>query len=230
VLPASLVACAQVSRLLRPDTRGGGLTGVALGDEAEEGRRPRLYAVRHGQTAWSRQGRHTGRTDVPLEPAGRTAAIALGNRLAGLGFGLVLSSPLTRAAETARLAGFADRVEMVEDLFEWDYGDYEGLTTPEIRTQHPGWSLWTDGVPNGESVVDVGRRADRVIARVRSEGVDCLCFAHGHLLRALASRWVGLPAIAGRLWALDPAGIGVLGFERATPVIERWNEPPPQSP
>jgi probable phosphoglycerate mutase len=124
------------------------------------------------------------------------------------------------------LAGFAERAEVVEDLCEWDYGDYEGLTTEQIRVERPQWTLWTDGVPNGESAIEVGRRADRIIERVRSGTADVLCFAHSHVLRVVAARWLGLPAIGGRLLVLGPAGMGELGWERETPVIERWNEPP----
>ncbi|HUZ09527.1 MAG TPA: histidine phosphatase family protein [Acidimicrobiales bacterium] len=187
--------------------------------------RPRLVLVRHGETGWSREGRHTGRTDVELVPSGRLQAAAVGERLAGLSFEMVLTSPSTRAVETCRLAGFGERAVPTDDLLEWDYGDDEGRTTSEIRELRPGWTLWADGVPNGETAADVGRRADRVVERARAAGGDTLCFAHGHILRVLAARWVGLPAIGGRLFLLGTGSSGVLGWEREAPVIQRWNEP-----
>ncbi len=187
--------------------------------------RPCLIMARHGETEWSSEGRHTGRTDVPLTDRGRDQAIALGRRLASHTFALVLTSPLERALETCALAGFGDVAEVCEDLAEWDYGDYEGLTTLAIRQNRPGWSLWADGVPNGETASDVGHRADRVVARVRGLDGDVLCFAHGHLLRVLAARWVGLPPVGGRLLMLGTASTGIAGWEREMPVIERWNEP-----
>jgi probable phosphoglycerate mutase len=183
--------------------------------------------VRHGQTEWSQQGSHTGRTDIPLLESGRQQARRLAGLLGSMTFGLVLTSPLSRAAETCALAGFGDRAEPTDDLVEWDYGDYEGQTTRHIREERPEWSLWTDGVPGGETAADVGRRADRVIARARSEMGDTLCFAHSHVLRVLAARWVGLPPGGGRLLVLDACARGVLGWEREVPVIERWNEPSP---
>jgi probable phosphoglycerate mutase len=185
--------------------------------------------VRHGETEWSRDGRHTGRTDLPLAGSGLAQARAIGRRLAGQRFALVLSSPLVRAAETCRLAGFGEAAVLDEDLLEWDYGSYEGLTTATIRETRPGWTLWEDGVPDGESPGEVGRRADRIIARVRELDGDALCFAHGHVLRVVAARWVGLPAVGGRVLALDAAATGVAGWEREVPVIERWNEPAEQT-
>jgi probable phosphoglycerate mutase len=183
--------------------------------------------VRHGQTDWSENGRHTGRTDLALGERGREQALALAGPLGAMAFALVLTSPLSRAADTSALAGFRDRAEPTEDLLEWDYGDYEGRTTYEIREERPGWTLWADGVPGGESAAEVGRRADRVIERARAAGGDTLCFAHGHILRVLAARWIGLPPMGGRMLALDACAIGVLGWEREVPVIERWNEPSP---
>lgn len=183
-----------------------------------------LYLVRHGQTEWSRTGRHTGRTDVPLEEKGRAEAVAAGALLAGSSFALVLTSPLQRAAETCRLAGFGAGAEPTDDLLEWDYGDYEGRTSAEIRRQRPGWTIWTASVPGGETPSDVGRRVDRVIERAREAGGDVLCFAHGHVLRVLAARWTGLPPVGGRLLALDAGSVSVLGWERETPVVARWNE------
>ncbi len=190
----------------------------------------RLFLVRHGQTQWSRTGQHTGKTDLPLEPEGRAQAVAVGSLLAGKEFALVLTSPLARATETCRLAGFGDRSEPTEDLMEWDYGEYEGLTTADIQERRPGWTIWDDGAPGGEMPSDVGRRADRVIEQARSAVGDTICFAHGHLLRVLAARWLGLPPAAGRLLVLDPGSVSVLGWERDAPVVVRWNEQIPPRP
>ncbi|MGH9087658.1 MAG: histidine phosphatase family protein [Acidimicrobiales bacterium] len=186
-----------------------------------------MWLIRHGQTEWSLDGRHTGRTDVPLAPVGVAQAEALASRLARQvpDPALVLTSPLTRAAETCRLAGLGEGAERVDDLMEWDYGAYEGLTTPEIREHRPGWTLWTGGVPGGESAADVGRRADVVLRRARAAEGDVVCFAHGQVLRVLAARWVGLPPAVGRLLALAPGSLSVLGWEREVPVVARWNEP-----
>ncbi len=184
----------------------------------------RLWLVRHGETEWARLGRHTGHTDIDLTEAGRADARALGPRLAGLPFNAILSSPLARALETARLAGYADRVTLNPDLREWDYGADEGRTTPEIRLERPGWTIWTHGVRGGESIEAVAERVDRVIARARSLDGDTLCFAHGHVLRVLTARWLGLEPSAGALFALGTATISILGWERETPVISRWND------
>ncbi len=186
--------------------------------------RARLVVVRHGATDWSRSGRHTGRTELPLLDDGLIEAEELGRRLAGHVFTAVLTSPLRRARETCEIAGFGSQAEVCEDLREWDYGEYEGRTTDEIRSQHPGWSLWSDGTTTGENADDVGRRADRVVARVRQSTGDVLVFAHGHFLRVLGARWVGLPPAAGALFALAPATISVLGWERDVPVVTRWND------
>jgi broad specificity phosphatase PhoE len=183
----------------------------------------RLVAVRHGATAWSTTLRHTGRSDLPLEPEGREQARAVGRRLARHRFALVLVSPLTRARETSALAGFAD-AEVCDDLREWDYGAYEGRTTAEIRAERPGWSLWRDGAPDGETLAQVAARADRVVALVRGAPGDVLVFAHAHILRVVAARWLALPAGDGSRWVLGPASVSVLGWERETPVIERWND------
>jgi probable phosphoglycerate mutase len=148
----------------------------------------------------------------------------VGERLRGHRFARVLTSPLARARQTCELAGFGPVAEVSDDLREWDYGDYEGMTTPEIRIMRPGWSLWADGTPGGESVAEVGRRADRVVAIVRAGGGDVLAFAHAHLLRVVAARWLGLPSTDGALLVLGPAAVGVLGWERETPVITRWND------
>jgi broad specificity phosphatase PhoE len=185
----------------------------------------RLVLVRHGETEWTKSGQHTGRTDIPLTDRGREDAFRLRDQLEGWTFAQVLSSPLSRALETARLAGFGDRVETVDDLREWDYGEYEGRTTADIRTQRRRWSLWLDGAPGGESAADVGARVDRLIKELRDVDGDVVVFAHGHVLRVLTARWLGLTPADGRLFALDPATISVLGYERETPVIRRWNSP-----
>jgi probable phosphoglycerate mutase len=185
---------------------------------------PELWLVRHGETDWSRRGQHTGRTDVPLTDAGRAEARSVARKLAGHDFALVLASPLSRALDTAKLAGFADRVETTDDLLEWDYGLDEGRTTVEIRTDRPGWTVWRDGPAGGETADQVAERVDRVIARARAAPGNALVFAHGHVLRVLAARWLGEPPTEGRLYALSTATVSVLGWERETPVIERWNE------
>jgi probable phosphoglycerate mutase len=184
----------------------------------------RLFAVRHGETDWSLSGRHTGRTDVPLTEAGRERAKKIGDALAGYKFALVLTSPLARARDTAALAGFSDAI-VEDDLREWDYGDYEGRTTLDIREEQPGWFLWHDGVPNGETIEEVAARADRVIARVRGVEGDVLVFAHGHILRVLAARWLDLEPGFGRHLILAPATLSMLGHEREEPAIEVWNSP-----
>ncbi len=186
--------------------------------------RPQLWLVRHGETEWARLGRHTGRTDVPLTELGREQAKAVAAKLRGHAFSLVLSSPLSRALDTARLAGFGDQVETTDDLLEWDYGADEGRTTPEIRSDDPGWTIWTDGPAAGETIDQVAARVDRVIARVQESAGDALVFAHGHVLRILAARWIGEPPIEGRLFALSTATVSVLGWERDQPVIQRWND------
>jgi probable phosphoglycerate mutase len=184
----------------------------------------RMVLFRHGQTEWSKSGRHTGRTDLPLLGEGRTQAKAAGEvvrSLADVRFERVFTSPLARASESCTLAGFQGEPE--SDLMEWDYGEYEGLTTDEIRARHTGWNLWDDGVPGGELLGEVGRRADRIIAMAREADGDTLCVAHGHFLRVLAARWLGLPPVAGRLLSLDPGGVSVLDWERDSPVIKAWN-------
>jgi broad specificity phosphatase PhoE len=181
-----------------------------------------LVLVRHGETAWTLSGRHTGRTDVPLTDDGRTEAEAVARSLRGRTFERVLTSPLSRAAETARLAGFGD-AEPRDELMEWDYGGYEGRTTPEIREHSPGWTIWSGEVPGGESPDDVAARVDRVLDELGAVEGDALVFAHGHLLRVLAARWLGLDPREGRHFALDPGTISVLGYERETPVVRLWN-------
>jgi broad specificity phosphatase PhoE len=186
-----------------------------------------MVLIRHGQTEWSKNGRHTGRTDPPLLVEGCRQAERSGEMLRArrLGpFRQVFTSPLRRASETCQLAGFFGEPE--PDLVEWDYGEYEGLTSDQIREGRPGWSLWNDGVPGGERASDVARRADRVIDRALGEDGDTLCFAHGHILRVLAARWVGLPPVGGRLLLLYPGHLCVLGWEREARAIELWNEAP----
>jgi broad specificity phosphatase PhoE len=183
-----------------------------------------IVLVRHGETEWAREERHTGRTDVPLTGEGRREAEVLGRRLAGYTFALVLTSPLRRAFDTCRLAGLGAAADVRQDLAEWDYGRYEGRTTPEIRVEAPGWSLWRDGCPGGETAADVGRRADRLIAELRPLAGDAAVFAHGHLLRVLAARWVGMPAEAGGALGLSTATISILGHEHDLSVIWLWND------
>jgi len=195
-----------------------------VGETVAEHSGLRLILVRHGETEWARDGRHTGRTDIPLTELGRLQATVLGDRLRGRTFGRVLSSPLARALETCRLAGVAEHAEINDDLMEWDYGEYEGRRTVEIRQEVPGWSIWRDGVPGGENAADVGARADRVIANALATDEETVLFAHGHYLRVLTARWLGLPPETGRLFALAPATIGVLGYEREQRVIVRWND------
>ncbi len=184
-----------------------------------------IVLARHGETEWSRDRRHTGRTDIPLTDNGRRQAGVLGDALAGRSFARVLSSPLSRALETCREAGLGERAELTADLCEWDYGEYEGITTAEIRARRPGWNLWRDGCPGGETAADVGRRADRVIAALDGPDGDVALFAHGHVLRVLAARWLGLGPEAGALLKLDTGTLSALGYERETRVITRWNAP-----
>jgi probable phosphoglycerate mutase len=179
----------------------------------------RIVLVRHGQTEWSASGKHTSTTDVPLTDQGRRAAAAL--PLRDRDFALVLTSPRVRARDTCELAGFSGEVD--DDLVEFDYGEYEGLTTNEIRERRPWWSLWRDGCPGGETPADVGERVDHVIARALWTDGDVALFAHGHVLRILGARWLGLPASSGALFALDTASVCELGFERENRVVWRWN-------
>ena len=181
-----------------------------------------VWLVRHGETEWSRDRRHTSRTDVPLTEAGEQAARRLADRLAGERFDLVLTSPRQRARRTAELAGFPDaRVE--DGLVEWDYGDYEGVTAEQIRADVPGWTVWTHPVPGGETADAVAARLDRVLDTVRADEGRVLVFGHGHALRALTARWLGQTVAEGRFYRLDTATVSVLGHERETPVILRWN-------
>ncbi len=184
---------------------------------------PALYLVRHGATEWSQNGRHTSVTDLPLLPSGEERAAALKPVLSAMPFATVLSSPRQRALQTCRLAGFGDRAVTTDDLAEWNYGAYEGLTSPEIHSQRPDWSLWTDGCPDGESPADVTARADRVIAQALAGGGDAILFAHGHILRVVTVRWLELPITAGVRFLLAPATISKLGHEHADRSLEAWN-------
>ena len=187
--------------------------------------RMEVVLVRHGETEWSRDHRHTGRTDIPLTAEGRRQAERLRDALAEWNFTRVLSSPLSRALDTCRLAGYGDRAELSDALLEWDYGEYDGETTDRIRESRPGWNLWRDGCPGGESVADVSARVDPLVSELNDCDGEAVLFAHGHLLRVLAARWVELAPEAGaRLW-LATATISVLGFERETAVFRRWNAP-----
>ncbi len=185
--------------------------------------RHQIWLIRHGETEWSATGRHTGRTDIPLTPAGEQQASALGRRLGGRRFALVLASPLSRARETCRLAGYGDGAAVTDDLLEWDYGIYEGRTTADIRVEQPGWSIWTAAVREGESVEQVGERARRLIQRAETAAGDVAMFAHAHVLRIVAACWIGLRPVDGRLLALGTASVSVLGYERETRVIQVWN-------
>ena len=182
-----------------------------------------LWLVRHGETEWTLSGQHTGRTDLPLTSVGEQQARDIGRLLRGQRFGAVLTSPLLRARETCRLAGYSDNAVVDPNLQEWDYGDYEGRTTAEIQEQRPAWSLWSDGVPGGESIQQVATRGQAVIDRVLAGSGGALLFAHGHILRILACRWLGLPPQDGRLFALATAALTTLGYEHETRVITRLN-------
>jgi probable phosphoglycerate mutase len=181
-----------------------------------------VWLVRHAETEWSRTGRHTGRTNIPLTDHGREVARTLGARLEGHAFALVLCSPLSRARETAQLAGL-ECSGLRDDLLEWDYGEYEGITTPQIREQRHDWYLWRDGAPGGESPDEVAARCDRVIAEARAAEGDVAFVAHGHILRSLAARWVEEPVSFGGHLYLGTGSISVLGYEREVPSIKLWN-------
>src|SRR4051812_26426923 len=207
---------------MQPDRRGDAPFAPASAEPAP----PRLWLVRHGETEWARTGRHTSRTDVPLTDLGREQARGLRGELRGAAFSMVLSSPMQRALETARLAGFAGEVETSDDLGEWDYGADEGLTTPKIREAGPDWSVWTDGPSGGETITAVAERADRVIRRTLATEGDVLLFGHAHALRVLAARWLDQAPAEGRHYELGTGTLSVLGWERETPTIERWNVSP----
>jgi probable phosphoglycerate mutase len=187
---------------------------------------PTIYLARHGETAWTVSGQHTGVTDLPLTERGQQDARKLGKRLKGLTLAKVLTSPLQRAASTCMLAGFGDDAEIDPDLVEWAYGRYEGLTSSEIYAQRPDWQLFRDGCPEGESPEQVGQRADRVVNRVRAVEGDVLLFSSGHFLRVLAARWLGVEPAGGKYFLLSPASLSALGYERnlSQPVIRLWNE------
>jgi probable phosphoglycerate mutase len=183
-----------------------------------------IVVVRHGETEWSLSGQHTSRTDLPLTAKGRERAAALGPELADWQFALALTSPLRRARETCEIAGYGDRAEICEDLVEWDYGEYEGLTTPQIWERNPSWSLWRDGCPGGEQPHEVGARADRALEQMRAADGDVLAFAHGHILRVLTARWLQMEPAAGARFVLRAGALCVLGYERETEVIQLWNK------
>jgi broad specificity phosphatase PhoE len=193
---------------------------------------PQAVLVRHAETAWTLSGQHTGLTDLPLTERGRDAARALAPALARYDFALVLVSPARRARETCELCGLGDRAELVTELHEWDYGEYEGLTTPQILERRPGWNMWRDGCPGGESAADVGGRADRVIDRFAGAGGTVAVFSHGHMLRVLGARWIELAAEHGARLGLSPGSLCELGFEHEARILVRWNErtAEPESP
>jgi broad specificity phosphatase PhoE len=198
---------------------------IPTGSPAGRGAPPfAALLVRHAETEWSLAGRHTGRTDIPLTDAGRAAAQRLQERLAGAGFGLVLVSPLRRARETCELCGLGAQARLDEDLLEWDYGDYEGLTRGEILERRPDWVLWRDGCPGGELPDQVAARADRVIASLSGTPAPAAVFSHGHMLRVLGARWVSLGAGEGGRLALSTGALCTLGHEHGTAVISRWND------
>jgi probable phosphoglycerate mutase len=187
---------------------------------------PVVYLARHGETAWSLSGQHTGRTDLPLTEGGESNARALGARLRGLAFAKVFTSPLQRASKTCELAGFGSVAELDPDLMEWDYGHYEGRRTVEILAERPDWQLFRDGCPGGETPAEIGARADRVVSRVRAVAGDVLLFSSAHFLRVLSARWLGLEAAGGRYLLLSTASLSVLGYEHnlAEPAIRLWND------
>ncbi|MFG2632885.1 histidine phosphatase family protein [Streptomyces sp. NPDC048362] len=190
---------------------------------------PRILLARHGQTAWSLSGKHTGRTDVPLLEEGRRGAKPLGERLHhapldGLAGAEVRTSPLSRARETCELAGFGERAAVWDTLMEWDYGAYEGMTPAEIQAVRPGWLIWRDGVPGGETLAEVTARADEVVSWARSADRDVLVFAHGHILRSIGARWLGLPLDFAARLRLNPTSLSVLGWAYGAPALEHWND------
>jgi broad specificity phosphatase PhoE len=183
-----------------------------------------VVTVRHAETEWSTSGRHTGLTDIPLTDSGRATARALAERLAEWRFQRVLVSPLRRARETCELCGLGDRAEVCEDLHEWDYGEYEGLTTEQIHARNPGWILWRDGCPGGESPEQVGARADRVLTTVSGAEGPVAAFSHGHMLRVLGARWIELAPSGGARLGLSAGAVSVLGYERNTRILHLWND------
>ena len=187
---------------------------------------PVVYLARHGETAWSATGQHTGLTDLPLTKRGERNALRLRKRLAGFVFAEVFTSPLQRAVRTCELAGFGAVAQRDHDLVEWNYGDYEGLRTSEIRAKRPGWQLFRDGCPNGESPEQIGARADRVVSRIRAIKGDVLIFSSGHFLRVFTARWLGLEPFVGKFFMLDVASLSALSYEHdlSNPAIRFWND------
>jgi len=183
----------------------------------------RVFLIRHGETEWTLTGQHTSVTDIPLTDSGRRIARRLAHVLRKVSFATVLVSPLSRARQTCELAGLSDRAQVDCDLMEWNYGDYEGLTSKQIRAQVPGWMLFTDGCPGGESPEQVGARVDRAIARVRAVDGNVALFAHGHLFRVMGARWIGLPVEAGQHFVLDTASVSVLSYYQGAAAVKRWN-------
>jgi len=184
----------------------------------------KIYLIRHGETEWTVSGKHTGRTDIPLTEKGEEQSKALGKFLKGTGFQKVFCSPSTRAKETCRHCGLFAHAQIENDLQEWDYGKYEGITTVEIKKTNPHWSIFAQGAPDGESVADVGHRANRVLGMIRSTPGDIAVFSSGHFLRVLAARWLDMPANFGERFILSPASLSILGFERDRPAIHLWNQ------
>ena len=200
------------------------LAGIECADMSEP--LPTIYLARHGETAWSISGQHTGRTDIPLTERGERNAQRLGDRLRGLSFARVFTSPLQRARRTCELAGFGSVAQVDPDLLEWNYGDYEGKTTAQIHAINPGWNLFRDGCPGGEVPFEIGGRADRVIRKLRAERDDVLLFSSGHFLRVLAARWLGLDAASARFFLLATASLSALSYEHdlSAPAIRFWDD------
>jgi probable phosphoglycerate mutase len=198
---------------------------VAVNAEEKHVLLRRAVIIRHGETEWTLNGRHTGRTDIPLTQNGRDAARQLASLAAHVRFALVLTSPMRRARETCELAGLGNHAQSDANLLEWNYGEYEGLTALEIYARRPGWRMFTDGCPGGESPAEVASRVDRVIARIRGADGDVALFAHGHVLQVFAARWLGLPPAAGGHFLLDPATLSVLSHYRGRPAVKCWNAP-----
>ncbi len=184
-----------------------------------------IYLIRHGETEWSKDGRHTGRSDIPLTETGREQASFLVPVFDEAKFTHIYSSPLQRSLETARLAGVGNKVEIWDDLREWDYGEYEGITTQKIREKVPGWTIWTHPVPHGETAQEISRRADRVAARLHEIEGNVAIFSHGHFLRVLAARWLGLEVSCGRFFLLGTSTLSILGYEHENAAIKTWNGP-----
>ena len=201
------------------------LLGISLNTRMANQSEHEIYLIRHGETEWARDGRHTGRTDIPLTETGRQQAEFLRPIFEGIEFENILSSPLRRAFETAYLADLKDRVESDDDLREWDYGDYEGITTKQIREKVPNWTVWTHPCPNGETIEQVAARADRVLARCEQIKGNVALFSHGHFLRVLVSRWINLSADNGRHFLLHTSTLSILAYEREVHAIKTWNGP-----